>query len=114
MRSIVRASPKPITREHEIPQKFVLASLGTLAWFHIYTPPLASPPCLDLPVSTSPRLRCAAEMVAAANAELYTPFPPSLVIEDGIQSSEEGSTSDIHSPIFEPAYPEGEHSLVRS
>lgn len=52
-------------------------------------------------------------MVAAANAELYTPFPPSLVIEDGVQSSEEGSTSDIHSPIFESAYPQdGKHSLV--
>ena len=54
-------------------------------------------------------------MVAAANADLYTPFPPSLVIEDGVQSSEEGSTSDIHSPIFEAAYPQdGKHSLLAS
>lgn len=51
-------------------------------------------------------------MVAATNADLYTPFSHSLFIEDGVQSSEEGSTSDIHSPVFESAYPpDGKHSL---
>ncbi|KIP09470.1 hypothetical protein PHLGIDRAFT_126340 [Phlebiopsis gigantea 11061_1 CR5-6] len=48
-------------------------------------------------------------MVAAANAELYTPFPHSMLIEDGVQSSEEGSTSDIHSPVFESVYPPDGH-----
>ena len=55
-------------------------------------------------------------MVAAANAELYTPFPHALALEDGVQSSEEGSTSDVHSPIFEHAYPpqDGKHYLAFS
>lgn len=44
-------------------------------------------------------------MVAATSADLYTPFPSNLVIEDGVQSSEEGSNSDIHSPVFEVPYP---------
>ncbi|KAI0338268.1 hypothetical protein BDW22DRAFT_1415626 [Trametopsis cervina] len=44
-------------------------------------------------------------MVAAAAIDLYTPFPTNLTIEDGVQSSEEGSTSDIHSPVFEVPYP---------
>ncbi|KAI0694263.1 hypothetical protein BC835DRAFT_1015031 [Cytidiella melzeri] len=43
-------------------------------------------------------------MVASAGADLYTPFP-SLTIEDGVQSSEEGSTSDVHSPVFEVPFP---------
>lgn len=52
-------------------------------------------------------------MVASAGNDLYTPFPSHLVIEDGVQSSEEGSNSDIHSPVFEVPYPpEGELALL--
>ncbi|OSD04134.1 hypothetical protein PYCCODRAFT_1451417 [Trametes coccinea BRFM310] len=40
--------------------------------------------------------------VASANGDLYTPFPNMPVIEEGIQSSEEGSV--LHSPIYEPSY----------
>ncbi|RPD58663.1 hypothetical protein L227DRAFT_587060 [Lentinus tigrinus ALCF2SS1-6] len=39
-------------------------------------------------------------MVASSNGDLYTPFPH--MIEEGIQSSEEGS--DLHSPVFEASY----------
>ncbi|KAI0769420.1 hypothetical protein BD413DRAFT_477518 [Trametes elegans] len=41
-------------------------------------------------------------MVASANGDLYTPFPHMPVIEEGVQSSEEGSV--LHSPIYEPSY----------
>ena len=42
-------------------------------------------------------------MVASSNGDIYTPFArPMTVMEEGVQSSEEGS--DLHSPIFEPSY----------
>ncbi|KAI0674887.1 hypothetical protein C8Q78DRAFT_1066793 [Trametes maxima] len=41
-------------------------------------------------------------MVASANGDLYTPFSHMPVIEEGVQSSEEGSV--LQSPIYEPAY----------
>lgn len=37
-------------------------------------------------------------MVASVNGDPYTPFPQGIVIEEGPQSSEEGS--GLHSPIF--------------
>lgn len=44
-------------------------------------------------------------MVVARNAEVYTPFDHSIVVEDpGVQSSEEGS--DLHSPTFEVPVPQ--------
>ncbi|KAK7692152.1 hypothetical protein QCA50_003771 [Cerrena zonata] len=43
-------------------------------------------------------------MVTALHGDLYTPFPHSQIIEEGFQSSEEGS--DLHSPIFEVPYPQ--------
>ncbi|CAL1706066.1 unnamed protein product [Somion occarium] len=44
-------------------------------------------------------------MVAALHGgDLYTPFPATQIIEEGFQSSEEGS--DLHSPIFEVPYPQ--------
>ncbi len=42
-------------------------------------------------------------MVAAPPGDLYTPFPRGHPIEEGFQSSEEGS--DLHSPIIEVPYP---------
>ncbi|KAI0661402.1 hypothetical protein C8Q70DRAFT_911816 [Cubamyces menziesii] len=41
-------------------------------------------------------------MVASANGDLYTPFPHMPIIEEGVQSSEEGSV--LHSPIYEASY----------
>ncbi|PIL36283.1 transcription factor [Ganoderma sinense ZZ0214-1] len=41
-------------------------------------------------------------MVASSNGDLYTPFPHMPIIEEGVQSSEEGS--DLHSPIFDAPY----------
>ena len=43
-------------------------------------------------------------MVASSNGDLYTPYSHHIhhVMEEGVQSSEEGS--DLHSPIFEPSY----------
>ncbi|KAI0074422.1 hypothetical protein K474DRAFT_1601483 [Panus rudis PR-1116 ss-1] len=43
-------------------------------------------------------------MVAAPSGDLYAPFPRSQTIEEGFQSSEEGS--DLHSPVFEVPYPQ--------
>lgn len=108
----LHAGRKHISRELWAPAKVcsVFPSRGCISKPHLF-----NPPCLDLPVSTSPHLQCAADMVAAANAELYTPFPHSMLIEDGVQSSEEGSTSDIHSPVFESVYPpDGKHSPTSS
>ncbi|KAH9940377.1 uncharacterized protein BXZ73DRAFT_88637 [Epithele typhae] len=50
-------------------------------------------------------------MVASSNGDPYTPFPHLTVIEDGVQSSEEGS--DLHSPVYEPSYasPDGRYPL---
>lgn len=42
-------------------------------------------------------------MVAAPPGDLYTSFPRGPQIEEGFQSSEEGS--DLHSPIIEVPYP---------
>ena len=46
--------------------------------------------------------------------DIYHPFHRTTVVEEGFQSSEEGS--DLHSPIFEGPYPqEGAYTLsVRS
>ncbi|TFY79931.1 hypothetical protein EWM64_g4083 [Hericium alpestre] len=41
-------------------------------------------------------------MVASVNDELYTPFPRITHIDEGFQSSEEGS--ELHSPIFEQPF----------
>ncbi|KAI0368375.1 hypothetical protein BV20DRAFT_1084510 [Pilatotrama ljubarskyi] len=41
-------------------------------------------------------------MVASANGDLYSPFSHMPPIEEGVQSSEEGSV--LHSPIYEPPY----------
>lgn len=43
-------------------------------------------------------------MVTALHGDLYIPFPHSQLIEEGFQSSEEGS--DLQSPIFEVPYPQ--------
>ncbi|EJF65212.1 hypothetical protein DICSQDRAFT_166265 [Dichomitus squalens LYAD-421 SS1] len=50
-------------------------------------------------------------MVASSNGDLYTPFPHMHMVEEGVQSSEEGS--DLHSPIFEAPYatPDGRYHL---
>ena len=50
-------------------------------------------------------------MVASSNGDLFTPLPHMTVMEEGIQSSEEGS--DLHSPVFEPSYatPDGTYTL---
>ena len=45
------------------------------------------------------------DMVSSAGNDLYTPFHSNLAIEDGVQSSEEGSTSDVHSPVFDVPFP---------
>ncbi|KDQ27287.1 hypothetical protein PLEOSDRAFT_1076525 [Pleurotus ostreatus PC15] len=37
-------------------------------------------------------------MVASLNSDLYTPFPHNMILEEGPQSSEEGS--GLHSPVF--------------
>jgi hypothetical protein len=42
-------------------------------------------------------------MVASANGELYPSFPPGMILDDGGQSSEDGS--GLHSPIFPTSYP---------
>ncbi|KAI0829772.1 hypothetical protein BC628DRAFT_1477485 [Trametes gibbosa] len=41
-------------------------------------------------------------MVASANGDLYSPFAHMPPLEEGVQSSEEGSV--LHSPIYEHAY----------
>ena len=52
-------------------------------------------------------------MVASSNGDLYTPFPHMPIVEEGVQSSEEGS--DLHSPIFDAPYatPDGTYTLSR-
>ncbi|KAI0929798.1 hypothetical protein AcV5_006666 [Taiwanofungus camphoratus] len=42
-------------------------------------------------------------MVASANGEVYTPFARVPIIEEGFQSSEDGS--ELHSPAYEGSYP---------
>lgn len=42
-------------------------------------------------------------MVASADADIYSPFQPPMISEDGPQSSEEGS--GLHSPVFGAPYP---------
>jgi len=42
-------------------------------------------------------------MVASANGDLYTPFPRGMILEEGPQSSEEGS--GLHSPVFGAPFP---------
>ncbi|GBE80437.1 hypothetical protein SCP_0301520 [Sparassis crispa] len=42
-------------------------------------------------------------MVASADGDLYAPYAQLPVVEDGIQSSEDGS--ELHSPIFDGPYP---------
>ncbi|KAH7911013.1 hypothetical protein BJ138DRAFT_1151604 [Hygrophoropsis aurantiaca] len=42
-------------------------------------------------------------MVASANSDVYTPFPQGMILEDGPQSSEDGS--GLHSPIFGAPFP---------
>ncbi|KAL0957013.1 hypothetical protein HGRIS_003114 [Hohenbuehelia grisea] len=41
-------------------------------------------------------------MVASVNSDLYAPFPAAMVLEEGPQSSEEGS--GLHSPVFGPPF----------
>lgn len=61
-------------------------------------------PCI-LSISMSP-----SDMVTNTNGDLYQPFRRLPVVEEGFQSSEEGS--DLHSPIFEGPYPqEGAYTL---
>lgn len=43
------------------------------------------------------------DMVTSTNADLYTPFPQGMTLEEGPQSSEEGS--GLHSPIFGAPFP---------
>lgn len=102
-RWIFRVSSEPISRERRLPQKFVQAS-GAFSRGFISIPRLWTTHGLILPVSTSHRLHRTSAMVVAARADLYTPFLHGFA-EDGVQSSEEGSSSDIHSPIFEAPYP---------
>lgn len=42
-------------------------------------------------------------MVASADTDIYSPFQPPIISEDGPQSSEEGS--GLHSPVFGAPYP---------
>ena len=74
---------------------------------------LFNSPCFDAatPPSLPPHLP--SDMVASSNGDLYTPFPHMSVMEEGVQSSEEGS--DLHSPIFEASYatPDGTYTLSR-
>lgn len=51
-------------------------------------------------------------MVAAPPGDLYTPFPRGHPIEEGFQSSEDGS--DLHSPIIEAPYPPPDGTLIVS
>lgn len=61
-------------------------------------------PCI-FSVSISP-----SDMVTSANGDIYHPFHRLSIVEEGFQSSEEGS--DLHSPIFEGPYPqEGTYTL---
>lgn len=75
---------------------------------------LLNSPCFDAasPLSTPPP-PSPPDMVASSNGDLYTPFPHMPVIEEGVQSSEEGS--DLHSPVFEASYatPDGTYTLSR-
>ena len=52
-------------------------------------------------------------MVANPNQDLYPPFPHALALDDGPQSSEDGSS--IHSPVFDPPFsaPRGDSSRHR-
>ncbi|KAG0700822.1 hypothetical protein DFH29DRAFT_602797 [Suillus ampliporus] len=43
-------------------------------------------------------------MVISTDSDIYTPFPQSMIIEDGPQSSEDGS--GLHSPIFGAQFPQ--------
>ena len=64
---------------------------------------LLNSPCFDAASPSSTLLpHIPPDMVASSNGELYTPFPHMQVIEEGVQSSEEGS--DLHSPTYEPSY----------
>lgn len=73
-----------------------------LAWFSYLSTPSSTPHVLT---PLLPRLLSSTlppDMVASSNGDLYTPFPHMSGIEEGVQSSEEGS--DLHSPIFEASY----------
>ena len=75
---------------------------------------LFNSPCFDAtsPSSTLPP-DAPPDMVASSNGDLYTPFPHMPIVEEGVQSSEEGS--DLHSPIFDAPYatPDGTYTLSR-
>ncbi|KAG1751431.1 uncharacterized protein EDB91DRAFT_1105483 [Suillus paluster] len=43
-------------------------------------------------------------MVISTDSDIYTPFPQGMIIEDGPQSSEDGS--GLHSPIFGAQFPQ--------
>ncbi|KAF4567153.1 hypothetical protein EYR40_006147 [Pleurotus pulmonarius] len=50
-------------------------------------------------------------MVASLNSDLYTPFPHNMILEEGPQSSEEGS--GLHSPVFGAPFapPHGDNNI---
>ncbi|KAG6335686.1 hypothetical protein ID866_3392 [Astraeus odoratus] len=50
-------------------------------------------------------------MVASTNGDVYTPFPHTIIVEDGPQSSEDGS--GLHSPIFGAQFPQPHGDSIR-
>ncbi|KAF9241857.1 hypothetical protein BU15DRAFT_87078 [Melanogaster broomeanus] len=50
-------------------------------------------------------------MVASVSSDIYSPFPHGMIIEDGPQSSEDGS--GLHSPIFGAQFPQPHGDSIR-
>ncbi|KIK99397.1 hypothetical protein PAXRUDRAFT_822813 [Paxillus rubicundulus Ve08.2h10] len=50
-------------------------------------------------------------MVVSVNSDIYSPFPHGMIIEDGPQSSEDGS--GLHSPIFGAQFPQPHGDSIR-
>ncbi|KAL4078296.1 hypothetical protein V8B97DRAFT_1936553 [Scleroderma yunnanense] len=50
-------------------------------------------------------------MVASSNGDVYPPFPHPIIVEDGPQSSEDGS--GLHSPIFGAQFPQPHGDSIR-
>lgn len=64
-------------------------------------------PLFQLPASNaSSNASLSPDMVASSNGEVYAPYTRVPVIEEGFQSSEDGS--ELHSPVYDGSYtPEG-------
>jgi hypothetical protein len=54
-------------------------------------------------------------MVVSANADLYSPFPHSLSVDEGPQSTSSEEGSGLHSPVLGPPFPSpnGDSSRLR-